>query len=444
MELYEEVENKEKSKVPMIIGICIGILTVIIIAIICLIIYLENSLMKVKIDGVQNSKVESLIYITQTETGEKSLYFPIREIANILGYDDYRGDYRVKSEDSNKCYVKNENEIAIFTKDLDTFVKTKGDTEYEYITLSEKVFEKDGELYINSEGIEKALNVMIEYDLEKNRINFYTMEYLNNLYASRLNINVEGGTLTSSEDFTDKKAIFQDMMIISNGSKSGVIQASTGEQIFEIKYDAISYLPATSEFLVRSNGKYGIMTSNASTKVRVAYDGISIMDNKNGLYIVKQNNLYGIIDTNGNVIVEPLYKKIGVDISKYESVGIESEYVLLDNLIPIQNSEGLWGIINLKGEIVKDFEFSGIGCQSSSDSSASPVLMIPSYKILVVEKDQHYNLVTNTGEVLISSFVLDSVYMKTDNSTGENQFFMSYNDNTKVVNVEDWLVSIGK
>ena len=35
------------------------------------------------------------------------------------------------------------------------------------------------------------------------------MDYLNQLYASTLGINIEDGTETLSEEFSDKKAIFQ-------------------------------------------------------------------------------------------------------------------------------------------------------------------------------------------------------------------------------------------
>ena len=51
MELYEEVRNEKKSKLPMIIGICIAVLIIIIITIIFGIIYLENSMMKITVDG---------------------------------------------------------------------------------------------------------------------------------------------------------------------------------------------------------------------------------------------------------------------------------------------------------------------------------------------------------------------------------------------------------
>ena len=58
MELYEEVESKKKSKLPMIMGICLAVLIVIIIAIIGLIIYLEGSVMKISLDGQKNNDIK--------------------------------------------------------------------------------------------------------------------------------------------------------------------------------------------------------------------------------------------------------------------------------------------------------------------------------------------------------------------------------------------------
>ena len=66
------------------------------------------------------------------------------------------------------------------------------------------------------------------------------------------------------------------------------------------------------------------------------------------------------------------------------------------------------------------FEFTGIGCETTQVSNSYPALVIPSYKILIVEKDKHYNLITSSGEQLIPSYVLDSVYMKSNTETGEN------------------------
>lgn len=443
MELYEEVEVKEKSKLPMIIGICIGILLVIIVLIICAIVYLEDSLLKVKLDGMSASEIEETLYFLDDES-ERKVYISVRDIAKYLEYEDYRGDYIVKSEDTTKCYVKNEYEIAMFTKDSKDLVKTRGDSDYEYITLDEKTIEKDGELYTTPEGIEQAFNVLFEYNTQKNTINIYTMDYLNQIYAKTLGLTEENEIGTLSEDFSDKKAIFQDMMIIMKDNQYGVIAASTGESILEIKYENIKYLPATSDFLIKSNGKCGILGKDATPKIKIIYDEIKIMDNKNGLYLVKKNNLYGVVDKKGKVIIEPSYKKIGIDISNYQQNGIENEYVLFDEMIPIKNSDGLWGIFNIKGEKIKEFEFTEIGCSEMKESNIYPALVIPSYKIIIVKKDEHYNLMTSKGEILIPSYILNSVYIKLNTETEENEFYMTYNNNEKVINIVDWLTSIGR
>ena len=441
MELYQETENMKKSKLPMIIGICLAILIIIIIAIIVAIVYLNGSVMKITINGQKNNNIEKMLYIPEDDVNK--VYIPIRAIAKYFNYEDYRGDYKIKSEDSSKCYVKNENEIAMFTKDSDRLVDSRGDSDYEYITLDEKVFEKDGELYTTPDGIEKAFNVLFQVDISKKKIDIFTMDYLNQYYATRLKI--DGQTEELTKEYADKKAIFKNMIIVIKNKQYGVVNAETGEAVLENKYEEIKYLPATSDFLVKSNGKYGVLGSDASVKVRVTYDDIKIMDNQNGLYLVKQNNLYGVVDTKGKVIMNPEYNQIGVDINKYANSGIENPYVLLDEIIPVKNSGGLWAIFNKKGEKIRDFEFSNIGSGTSSSTQSAnnyPAIVIPSYKIIIVEKDKHYNLMTTNGEELVPSYVLENVYIKNNTDTGENNYYMTYNN--KVMSVEEWLASTGR
>ena len=445
MELYEEVVKKEKSKAPMIIGICIGILFVIIVAIICTIIYLKSTILSITLDGKKNNSLDEILYIIG-EGDEQEIYVPIRKIAKYLSYEDYRGDYIAKSEDSTKCYVKNEYEIAMFTKDSNILIKTMDDINYEYIKIDENVFEKDGELYTTPEGIEKAFNVLFELNLGKNKINIYTMPYLNEIYTAKLKLSEKENENKErvSDKFYDKKAIFEDMIVIIKDDQYGVITASTGKSVLETKYQEIKYLSTTSDFLVKSNDQYGVLGKDASTKVRMTYDEIQIMDNQNGLYLVKKNNLYGVVDNKGKVIVEPAYPQIGIDNKKYQQNGIENKYVLLNEIIPIKNSDNLWGLFDVKGKKICDFEFTEIGCSSVKESDSYPAVVIPSYKVIVVGKDKYYNLVTSSGDVLIPSYILNSVYIKYNAETGENKFYMNYNNNEKTRNIEDWLASIGK
>lgn len=443
MELYEEVDNKKKSKLPMIIGISLTVLIILIIVIIGTIIYLKQSVMQITVNGQNKNEIEKLLYIPEDDNTK--LYIPIRAIAKYLNYNDFRGDYKIKSEDSTKCYVKNENEIAMFTKDSDTLVKTRGDSDYEYVKLEEKVLEKDGELYTTPSGIEKAFNTLFEYNANKKNINIYTMDYLNKMYASKLKI--DGETVKLSEEYSDQKAIFEGLIIVIKNNIYGVVDVESGNPILEFKYEDIKYLPATSDFLIKSNNKYGVIGKDTSIKVRTVYDEIKIMDNQNELYLVKQNNLYGVIDTKGKTIISPEYKQIGIDISKFTQNGIENQYVLLNKIIPVKNNQDLWGIFDIKGQLVKDFIFTGIGCSSSNLSKIAnsyPAVVIPSYQVIIVEKDKHYNIITTSGEELIPTYVLETIYLKTNTETGENTFYMAYNNNEKVMSVEEWLASTGR
>ena len=290
-------------------------------------------------------------------------------------------------------------------------------------------------MYTTVDGIEKAYNVEISCDWDKRKIDIYTMDYLIQYYALKLNIE------DYSEEFTDKKAIFENMMIIKSNKQYGVVEATTGQSILENKYEQISYLPATSDFLVKSGGKYGVVSNDGTIKVRIAYDQIKIMDNQNGLYLVKQNNLYGVVDTSGKVIINPEYKQIGVDTTKFAQNGLENQYVLFDELIPIKDSNDLWGFFSTEGEKITDFVYTGLGCTTAKANNSYPAIVIPSYKVVVVEKDKYFNLMMSNGHELINSFVLDSVYLITNTATGENTFYMTYNGQTK--NIEEELSAQG-
>lgn len=424
MELYNEDNQQKKSKGPMILGILIVLLIIISIIIVTLIVYLKGTILKITLDGVDASKLEEILFIEQDENGNSTIYIPIREIAEYFNYEDYSGDYKYKSEDSTKCYVKNEFETAMFTLDSDTMIKTRGDSDYDYIKIDEKVFEKDGELYTTIDGIKKAFNVEFIYNAAKNNIEIYTMDYLLTIYSQSL------GYENYSQEFIDKKSIFESMMIIQQNGYYGVVEVTTGKLILEPKYELISYLPNTTDFLVKSNGEYGITSKDAVTKVNIAYDQIKIIDNSNGLYLVKKNNFYGIINVDGETILEPEYQQIGLNTNNFAENGVENQYVILDKLLPIKNNN-LWAFFDIEGNQVTEFKYTNIGCTYSKVTNTYPVLIIPSYNIVIVQKDEYYNLMQTNGTEIINGYVLDSVYMKRNVSTGETNFYMTYNGKTE-------------
>lgn len=437
MELYDDYVEQKKSNAPMIIGVCITILVVITILIIFGILYLKSSITTIQVDGVRNNEIEKMLYIETAEEGSQ-LYIPIIKIAKSLGYEGYNGDYKNKSEDKSKCHVTCENETAMFTLNSNILTKITDDSEYEYVKLDKPVLEKDGELYTTIQGIEKAFNVMFYSDEKYKNIDIFTMDYLIQYYATKLKIE------EYSTNFADKKAIFENMIIIEDNKQYGVINAENGKPVLETKYEEIAYLPATNDFVVKSNGKYGIVTKDAEIKVKTVYDEIKTIDNQKGLYLVNQNGTYGMINKNGEVIIAPDYKQIGINTQKYAQSGLENNYILLDEIIPVKNDQELWGFFNIKGEKVVDFQYTNVGCQSTPVSNSYPVVVIPSHKIIVVEKDKGYNLITMEGKELVPGYILNSVYQKVNSTTEQNEFFMTYSNNTKTINVEEYLTKIGE
>lgn len=441
MQLYlEEEKSNKKSKAPIFIGIFIILLILLTAVVIYFIMYLKSSVLKVKIDGVSKSDFAKLIVQTTQSNGETEMYFPIRKIAKYFGYSDYSGDFKTKSEDSTKCYVDNTEEIAMFTQNSDTLIMSRNNSPLEEFTLDKKVIERNGELYTTIDGIEKAFNILFDYKTDTNQITIYTMEYLSQSYATRLKIE------KPSEDYQDKKAILDGMMIFEDEDtkKFGVINVSTGKELLETKYDTISYLPYTSQFLVQSNSKYGIMDKNAKIKLKIAYDEISVGDNKNGLYVVKENSLYGVVNNSGNVVIPSNYNQIGIDLETFEVNGIENQYVLLGDIIPVKRDK-LWGLFNVKGEKITDLIYTEIGCSNAKVINSYPAVVIPSFKAIIVRlinqaNEEKYTIINTTGQQLVTA-VLDSVYLMTDASTGKNTYYITYNGNTK--NAEETLSAIG-
>lgn len=433
MELYyeEKKEEEKKSKAPIILGIAIILCVILAAILIYFIVYLQITMLKVRIDGVSTNKFGKLVDFQTTQSGT-TMYFPIRKIASYLGYKDYAGDFKNKSEDNSKCYVDNGEEIAMFTLNSNSLIISRGDSDYEEFILDEKVFEKNGELYTTEQGIEKAFNIDFSYQSEKNTIYIYTMDYMLAVYAKNYNIDID----IKKVAFVDKKAVLDGMMIVNDKKekKYGVIDVKTGEYVLEPKYDEVSYLSYTNNFLVGNNKKYGIVSKNSRVQVQLAYDSITILDNKRGLYLVKEDDLYGVIDSQNNIILATNYQQIGVDNSVFERNALDNQYILLDKLIPVKRNN-LWAFYGVDGKQVTDFTFTGIGCSTARVTNSYPLVVIPSLGMIVVEKDKFYNLIDVQGQYKISTFALDSAYIIHDGATGKNTYYMTYNGNTN--NIEE-------
>lgn len=436
----ESLEDRRKKdsnkKLARIILICIVILFLLIIGIVIYLAYVENSKLKVSVDGAVNADVKDMLVFETDGT----IYVPIRTIASYLGYSSYNGEYNNASEDISKCYIQCDNEIVNFNLNSNKIYKlnlSDSDENYSYLYMDKPVKAINGVLYITTDGMQKAFNSLFQYDKDRNRIAIYTMPYLINLYQAKV---LDYGYTKINENFENYKAILQGMLVVQNEQKQNqfaVINADTGEEILECKYDSIEYQEDTGDFLVTDNEKVGIMSKNREIKVDILYDNIELMDLDAGLYIVEKEGQYGVIDLKGNTKIYIENDEIGVDISNFPQNDLKNRYILVGNMIPVKKGDK-WGFFDKNGNQLVDFEYDSLGYTAKSSRDAMNLLVIPGYDVVVACAEERYTLLNASGVQPFPAFV-DDIYMTI--SGGQKHYYMTSNNNT--YDVEDYLDRIG-
>ena len=434
--LDEEVSNNKGNKTKNIIKIIIVFIVLIVMAIIGVLsymMYLEGSVLRVYVNGMENAEIKNSLVFEEDGT----IYVNVRAISTYLGYNSYSGEYSNKSEDNSKCYVETTEEVANLTLNSNKIYKLnleENSNNYTYIYMDKPVKAINGQLYITTDGMQKAFNSTFFYDQENNTITIYTTPYLITSYTNTI---LDYGYTKLSEVFENEKAVAKNMLVVSDDRYYGVINASDGTEILECKYDDVRYQESTGDFIVKSGDKYGIIGTDKRTKVSINYDSIELMDYDAGLYLVARNNRYGVVDLNGNNVIYAENDQIGVDISRFEENDLKTGYILIDNLIPVMKNNK-WGLFDTKGKQVVDFEYDSFGYIASSNREATNLLVIPGYNVIVACIDNRYTLLNASGEQPIRAFV-DDIYMVI--SGGEKQYLMNAND--KTYDVEEYLDRLG-
>lgn len=430
---FQTKKEDKTKKAAKIVLISIIILVIAIIGIVAYMVYIDSITLKVYLNGQLNKDVKELLVFEDDDT----IYVPIRRIATYLGYQSYNGEYSDKSETDSKCYVQCENEIANFVLNEKKIYKlniSNSSENYEYFYTSKPVKAINGELYVTVEGMQQAFNTVFIYDKNANRIEIATMPYLIESYQKQV-LNYQYTDISS--EFNNQKAILNNMLIVKKDRYTGVIEATTGKEILEAKYDKIEYLPYTGDFLVESNKKVGIMSKNKEIKVQLLYDSIELMDIDAGLYLAKRDNKYGVIDIRGNTKIYIEYDAIGIDVDRFDKNDIKSKYIIVDNLIPVRK-DGKWGLFDKTGKQLVDFEYDSFGYIASNNKEAINLLVIPNYNVMVGCKDNKYTLINAYGEQPFSAFV-DDIYMTI--SSNEKHYYIIAND--RKIDAEEYLDRLG-
>ncbi len=437
--------SQEKSKkISRIILISIIITVILIIGIAYAIMYLQKNAFHVYIDGKNVNLLDDTIIIDEN-TGK--IHVDITGISSYLGYDSHRGEFKLFTEDENKCWVENKNETASFFLNSNKISKVAPNQtrDYEDYIISDPVISKNGKLYCTPEGIKIGFNVLFEYNKEQKNIQIYTLPYLASTYEARFkSLGYKEGI---DDSFDNQKAILYNLFVVKKDNNLFGVVNSNNEEIIGSRYRNVLFNENAKEFYVTSSiNKKGIVTETGDTKINLLYDDIKMIDKTNGLYLVKNNNKYGVLGNTGNIIIHLEYNQIGVNVAAFRNNNINNQYVLFENAIPVcQNNK--WGMFDINGNIILPLEYDAIGYTGGvSGKVVNNLLIVPTYKGIVFGKDffeqdgrntkkvRHYGLYDNKGNQLIYPALTNAYFVV---NGGVNTYYMEYKGQT--LNIEEYL-----
>lgn len=444
MDLIENIPDNnntnKNSKFKVWFIIVIILIVLLIIAAVFVWLYsmnLSSSQFKFNLDSVRQSKYSSSLFVFQND----KVYISIREIASLLGYNVYNGGYGEYTEDKSKCYVNNSKEIVSFESNSNKIYKYNAfsgeNRDSQTFTIDEPISTAGAELYISSEGLKRAFNVMFDYNSTDNSVSIFSLNYLAKYYTSSIEnaaVTSEASSLSESVLFNNQKALLYNLVVVkdSNTGLYGVASlADPTNTIIGTRYTSVEFMEGSNDFIVKtSENKMGIIGSDGITKVRMEYDEVKELDKNLGLYLVTTNNRQGVVNSNGKTIVYQDYDQIGLPNTINDS-NVTNRYILLDNCIPVKRNNK-WGLIDINGNEISPIQYDGFGCDAdtSVDSRYKDVLIIPELNGIVVELDEvngntktkKYGVVTADGNLFIN-IVLDSVYALT--TQGETIYYAS-------------------
>ena len=436
MNLIGQETDEKDYKVKKILKISIIITVIIFFVVLGFMIYLsyeDSRILKMYIDRKKVAISDSLL-IPDSE----HIYISIQDIAQLVGYTYYNGEYNKYTEEQNKGYVSNKQEIAGFEAGLNTIYKGDPNQKmqnYDWYTLDAPIKIIQGKLYMTSKSFEKTFNSTFKYDQEKNRIEIFTLPYLVSFYEEIVINNYKYAGLEKTS-YSNQKAILDNMLIVKQAQdekdkfKYGVISLKN-EPIISIRYDGIEYIEVANDFYVTVDSKKGIVSNTGAKKVDPNYDVIKVLDNDLRLYYIQNDNMCGVLDRNGKRIVYMEYSKIGVDSSLFPNDNIKNNMLLYENCIPVMK-DNRWGLIDKNGKILVEPIFDSLGYINGTKktSSENNLLLIPSIEAIVVCQNGKYGLISSTGRYL-TTFQIDKIYSVTN--LGQTKYYLEYNGEARTL-----------
>lgn len=440
-------KEKKTKKIMKIIIILIVVLLLISVALFGVIYYLQGKQFKFSIDGktIGSSAYASDLFVFEGN----EVYVSIKDISTLVNYYYFNGGYKEYTESEERCYLESANEIVTFENESDIIYKTpENEIDYTYYKINAPIKRMNDKLYITMEGLCNACNLQMSYNKKSNKIVVYTLQYLTNYYMKKYT------NAAIADNFNNQKALLYGLLVVQNVPNTSRTTASNiryginnlnNEEIVGMKYTQVDFIEGTEEFIVTTEEKkVGIITSEGITKVSPQYESLKQIDKDLNLYLAKLNGKYGVVEKNGKILIYMEYDQIGIDPTQYQTNNIKNKYILFDNAIPVKR-DGVWGMFDVKGNIILPIEYVGLGCISRNSvpgRTTNNILTIPEIKGIVISKQYevdkrkyvYYGIIDEQGNELVPPY-LETVYSIIEN--GKETYTMINNGNS--INVIDYV-----
>lgn len=447
----EQKNSKRKKSVLISIGVC----AILVALLLVLIVWIKSEDAKTLKMFVNNTQVGITNTFFTESDGET--YVNVKEFAEMLGYTYTKGEYGKYNEDDKCCYLTNDYEIVAlnsgesqFTKYAETTgvklelaeiavnVKSQKGQSQRY-SLEKPILYLENGIYVPFSASQDIFNAKVDLSTP-NRIRISSFETI--IANAKTAIASLPQYTTISGDYENLKAMVYNYAVVGDGTYFGVISLETGKEILSLKYEDITFLPNSQDFLIKASSTVGILAADGSTVISpTEYDEISVYDDANQLYLVKKDNKYGILNRKGSVIIFADYSEIGFSKAKdFEFVEETGDYkIFFDKAIPVKDG-AKYGLYSIDGqELLSSVYDSFLADERESQTAGEKtVVTIPEsigIKGIVVKQNDMYGIYDVEAEKIVIPCVCTNIYSIT--KTAKTTYYLDYSGQT--IELEQYL-----
>ena len=394
-------------------------------------IYLENGKVFISIRELSNTLGYQFYNNEYKKKGEDKSKCQIK-VDNI--YTSYIGG-------SNKIYraiVNNKSDEEKERKqknNQDEFeeIEDEANVEFEYFTVEDKVKYINGELYASIEAIKLGFDISMIYTEPNNTLTIATLDYLEGKAKD-----IRKDYVPSAEySYKNKRLLKYGMIVVKDsqgnyGVASYTDKEKAGTFVASCKYSKIDFNEGTCTLATTTNTdkKSGLLfldmqKQQVEKSTTSEYQEMKEITDKFDYFLVKQEGKYGIINENGNTVIPVAFEDIGIKEEKYSD--LTCKYILEGKYVPVKQN-GKWGLYSIDGRKIIEPQFEEVGCDLAQ--SGDSVVVIPNLKdgvtgiVFLYNREKAFYGVYNadTGEKIAIS--LTEVFKKTEN--GEDNYYINH------------------